>query len=257
MRLKDKVAIITGAGTGIGEAIAHKFSREGAAVLLAGLPSDPVKEVAETIVANGGKAETFLGDLADEAQARACVAAALRRFGQIHILVNNAGIFIANAETDAYRIEDFERTIRSNIRTAFLMTKFALPHLQQTHGNILFTGSEAGINGSANFTPYGASKAFLHLPRCHRYGVDARTGWPLESRNSEDDQRDGSARAARHPGRDGQYFCVSGLGRGELCDGRAAASRRWRHAGQRHGRRIGARRIAASARGDTAAAPFA
>jgi len=162
MRLKDKVAIITGAGTGIGEAIAHKFSREGAAVLLAGLPSDPVKEVAETIVANGGKAETFLGDLADEAQARACVAAALRRFGQIHILVNNAGIFIANAETDAYRIEDFERTIRSNIRTAFLMTKFALPHLQQTHGNILFTGSEAGINGSANFTPYGASKAFLH-----------------------------------------------------------------------------------------------
>jgi NAD(P)-dependent dehydrogenase (short-subunit alcohol dehydrogenase family) len=162
MRLKDKVAIVTGAGTGIGEAIAHKFSREGARVLLAGLPNDPVQDVADAIVANGGEAEVYLGDLAEEAAARACVEAAVRRFGRIDVLVNNAGIFIANAETDAYRIEDFERTVRCNIRTAFLMTKFALPHLQKTRGNILFTGSEAGINGSANFTPYGASKGFLH-----------------------------------------------------------------------------------------------
>jgi len=170
MRLKDKVAIITGAGTGIGEAIAHKFAREGARVLLAGLPSDPVKDVADTIVAAnaaanasaGDEAEVYLGDLAEATQARACVDAAIRRFGRIDVLVNNAGVFIANAETDAYRVEDFERTIRANIRTAFLMTKFALPHLQKTRGNILFTGSEAGINGSAMFTPYGASKGFLH-----------------------------------------------------------------------------------------------
>jgi NAD(P)-dependent dehydrogenase (short-subunit alcohol dehydrogenase family) len=162
MRLKDKVAIITGAGTGIGEAIAHKFAREGARVALAGLPGDPVKDVAEAIVAGGGEAEVYLGDLSEEAEARGCVDAAVRRFGRIDILVNNAGVFIANAETDGYRIEDFERTIRSNIRTAFLMTKFALPHLHKTRGNILYTGSEAGINGSAGFTPYGASKGFLH-----------------------------------------------------------------------------------------------
>lgn len=162
MRLKGKVAIITGAGTGIGEAITHKFSREGAGVFIAGLPGDPVQEVAASVVANGGEAEAFLGDLSEEEQARKCVDAALRRFGRIDVLVNNAGIFIANAETDAYRIEDFDRTIRANIRTAFLMTKFAIPHLHKTRGNILFTGSEAGINGSANFTPYGASKAFLH-----------------------------------------------------------------------------------------------
>jgi NAD(P)-dependent dehydrogenase (short-subunit alcohol dehydrogenase family) len=166
MGLKDKIAIITGAGTGIGEAIAHKFAREGAHVVLAGLPGDPVKEVADAIVAanadQGAQAEVYLGDLAEEGNARACVDAAIRRFGCIDVLVNNAGVFIANAETDAYRVEDFERTIRANIRTAFLMTKFALPHLQKTRGNILFTGSEAGINGSAMFTPYGASKAFLH-----------------------------------------------------------------------------------------------
>jgi NAD(P)-dependent dehydrogenase (short-subunit alcohol dehydrogenase family) len=162
MRLKDKVAVITGAGTGIGEAIAHKFSREGARVFLAGLPSDPVQDVAAAIRANGAEADVFLGDLSDEDQARKCVDAAARRFGRIDVLVNNAGIFIANAETNAYRVEDFDRTIRANLRTAFLMTKFAIPHLHKTRGNILFTGSEAGFNGSANFTPYGASKAFLH-----------------------------------------------------------------------------------------------
>lgn len=162
MRLKDKVAIVTGAGTGIGEAISHKFSREGASLLLAGLPTDPVQDVAATIAAQGGQAESFLGDLSEEGQARSCVEAAVRRYGRIDVLVNNAGIFIANAETNAYRIEDFDRTIRANIRTSFLMTKFALPYLQKTRGNILFTGSEAGINGSANFTPYGASKGFLH-----------------------------------------------------------------------------------------------
>lgn len=162
MRLKDKVAIITGAGTGIGEAIAHKFAREGARLLLSGLPGDPVREVAEAITTAGGEAETYLGDLAEEAQARACVELAVRRFGRVNLLVNNAGVFIANADTEDYRIEDFERTIRGNIRTAFLMTKFALPHLQKTHGNIIFTGSEAGLNGSAGFAPYGASKGFLH-----------------------------------------------------------------------------------------------
>jgi NAD(P)-dependent dehydrogenase (short-subunit alcohol dehydrogenase family) len=162
MSLRDKVAVITGAGTGIGEAIAHKFSREGARMLLAGLPGDPVKDVAAAIAANGGEAEAFLGDLSEEEQARNCIDAAVRHFGRINVLVNNAGIFIANAETDAYRIDDFDRTLRANIRTAFLMTKFAIPHLHKTRGNILFTGSEAGINGSANFTPYGASKGFLH-----------------------------------------------------------------------------------------------
>jgi NAD(P)-dependent dehydrogenase (short-subunit alcohol dehydrogenase family) len=162
MILENKVAIVTGAGTGIGEAIAHKFAREGARVVLGGLPTDPVSDVADTIIADGGDAAAHLGDLAEEGEARALVDFALRRFGQIDVLVNNAGIFIANATTDAYRIEDFDRTLRNNIRTAFLMTKFALPHLRKTRGNIIYTGSEAGLNGSPMFTPYGGSKGFLH-----------------------------------------------------------------------------------------------
>lgn len=162
MRLKDKVAIVTGAGTGIGEAIARKFAREGARLVLAGLPSDPVGDVVGAIREAGGDAQAHFGDLAEEAQARACVDLAVARYGRLDVLVNNAGVFIANATADLYRIEDFDRTVRNNLRTAFLMTKFALPHLQRSRGNILFTGSEAGINGSPMMTPYGGSKGFLH-----------------------------------------------------------------------------------------------
>lgn len=162
MRLHNKVAIVTGAGTGIGEAIAHKFAREGARLVLSGLPHDPVLDVAEAIESAGGIAKAHLGDLADEKQSRACIDLALQTFGSLDVLVSNAGVFIANAETDLYRIEDFDLTVRNNIRTAFLMTKFALPHLQASRGNIIYTGSEAGLNGSPNFTPYGGSKGFLH-----------------------------------------------------------------------------------------------
>jgi NAD(P)-dependent dehydrogenase (short-subunit alcohol dehydrogenase family) len=162
MRLNGKIAIVTGAGTGIGEAIAHKFTQEGASLVLAGLPDDPVEDVARAIIANGGAAVVFPGDLSEPEAAEACIGLALQSYGRIDILISNAGVFIANAETQAYRIEDFERTIRHNVRTAFLMTKFALPHLQKTRGNIVFTGSEAGFNGSPGFTPYGGSKGFLH-----------------------------------------------------------------------------------------------
>ncbi|MDI4665031.1 SDR family oxidoreductase [Xanthobacter autotrophicus] len=162
MRLKDKIAIVTGAGTGIGEAIGHKFASEGASLVLAGLPGDPVEDVVAAIIAEGGAAASFLGDLAEADAASTCVDLAIETYGRLDILVSNAGVFIANAETDAYRIEDFDRTLRANVWTAFLTTKFALPHLRKTRGNIVFTGSEAGFNGSPSFTPYGGSKGFLH-----------------------------------------------------------------------------------------------
>lgn len=161
-RLEGKVAIVTGAATGIGEAIAHKFAKEGAKVVVNGLPGDPVNEVAEAIKKYGGQSTAHIGDVSEESHAQACVHAAITEFGNLHILVNNAGVFLTTAETHHYPVEDFDRTIRMNMRSAFLMTKYALAHLQRTKGNIVSAGSEAGFNGLAQNSVYGGTKGWMH-----------------------------------------------------------------------------------------------
>lgn len=161
-RLKDKVAIITGGGTGIGEAIAHKFAREGARVIVSGLIDDPIEDVANTIRERGGEAVAHGGDVSDEGPAWACIELALTRFGQLDILINNAGVFLDNAMTEDYPIADFDRTVLMNIRSAFLMTRFALPHLQKTCGNIVSAGSESGFLGLPQNTTYGGTKGWMH-----------------------------------------------------------------------------------------------
>jgi NAD(P)-dependent dehydrogenase (short-subunit alcohol dehydrogenase family) len=161
-KLHGKIAIVTGGGTGIGEAICHKFAREGAKVLVNGLRDDPIGDVAAAINEDGGEAIAFSADVSNEAQARACVDAALDHFGQLDVLVNNAGILLVNAETDDTPTDKFDEQIRCNVRSAFLMTKYALPHLRKTKGNIISAGSESGINGQPRDTGYGGTKGFLH-----------------------------------------------------------------------------------------------
>ena len=142
-RLENKVALITGAGTGIGEAIAHKFAREGAKVVLAGLPGDPVADVAAAIQKMGGEAISVTGDVAEEISAQAAVQAAIDKHGRLDILVNNAGVFLDQAEIDKFPVEDFDKTLRDNNRSVFLMTKYAIPHLQKTRGNVVSAVSMA------------------------------------------------------------------------------------------------------------------
>lgn len=162
MRLSSKVAIVTGAGTGIGEAIAVKFAREGAEVIVAGLPDDPLDDVVHEIVDDGGRAVAYKGDLAEEENARACVQAAIDTYGKLDILINNAGVLDAAGAVDAFPLDKFDAMVRNNLRTAFLMTKHALPHLQKTRGCIVSAGSEAGWNGTPMASTYGGTKAFLH-----------------------------------------------------------------------------------------------
>jgi NAD(P)-dependent dehydrogenase (short-subunit alcohol dehydrogenase family) len=161
-KLQEKAAIVTGGGTGIGEAICMKFAREGAKVLVNGLPDDPIEDVADAIREDGGEALAFAADVSDEGQARACVEEAIKRFSRLDILVNNAGVLLVNAETDDFPMEQFDEHIRCNVRSAFLMTKFALPHLKKTRGSILSAGSEGGVNGQPRNTAYGGTKGFLH-----------------------------------------------------------------------------------------------
>jgi 2-hydroxycyclohexanecarboxyl-CoA dehydrogenase len=161
-KLHGKVAIVTGGGAGIGEAISKKFAQEGAKVVVSGFPDDPVIQVADEINKSGGKAVAFLGDLADERDARECVEYAVESFGRLDILINNAGVFPVVDMLEDYSIEAFDYLVRNNIRSAFLMSRFALPELQKTKGNIVSAGSEAGILGIMQNTPYGGTKGFIH-----------------------------------------------------------------------------------------------
>ena len=196
-RLQGKTAIVTGAGAGIGEAIAHKFAYEGASgVLLAGLPGDPIDEVAEAIREQypDTSVETFARDVGSQEAAEACVQAAVDAFGKLDVLINNAGVLPKLAELHEYPIEAFESLVHNNIYTAFHMTRAALPELQKTRGNVVSAGSEAGWNGSPRFVPYGPTKAYIHAlmkgvaGEQGKYGVRANcvcpgpidTGWTHE-----------------------------------------------------------------------------
>src|SRR5215204_6617814 len=92
-RLQDKVAIVTGGGTGIGEAICKKFAREGARVVVSGFPEDPVHDVVREIMKEGGDASPFIADISVEQNALACVQFAVNTYGKLDILINIAGVF--------------------------------------------------------------------------------------------------------------------------------------------------------------------
>lgn len=160
--LQDKVAIITGGATGIGEAVTHKFASLGARVVVCGLPGDPVPEVTRTIQESGGHAISFIGDIAVESQAELCVQAAVEEFGRLDILAHLAAAPLAAMATEHYRVSDFDRVLYANIRSAFLMTHFALPELKKTRGCIVASASEAaGLDLSIN-PAQTATRAWVH-----------------------------------------------------------------------------------------------
>ena len=144
-RLEGKVAIVTGGATGIGEAICKRFCVEGAKVIVNGFPEDPVNEVVEEIRKTGGDVHGFVGDVSVDEIAMECVQFAVKTYKKVDILVNNAGVFPVMEEIHNFPSDAFDYMIKNNMRTAFLMTKYAIPELKKTRGNIVSAGSESGF----------------------------------------------------------------------------------------------------------------
>ena len=126
MKLKDKVAIVTGAGTGIGRAIALAYVQEGASVVLVGRTQETLAKVADEVVALGGEALVVRASVSKPPDVRHVVEEALARFGGIQILVNNAGVFIYKGFLDL-SLKDWDDTIDTNLKGIFLCCQAVLP----------------------------------------------------------------------------------------------------------------------------------
>ena len=159
MILKDKVAIVTGASRGIGEAIARKFCQEGASVMLCSRSAESVAATAESLSGEGGNAKSTQADIANKADVEALVDLTLEEFDRVDILVNNAGI---TRDTLFMRLkdEDWDAVIQTNLTgTAYCMRAVTRPMMRQRGGRIINISSVVGVAGNAGQANYAASKA--------------------------------------------------------------------------------------------------
>lgn len=159
--LHHSVAIVTGAGRGIGRAVALAYAEAGARVVCAARTVADVESVAAEIRAAGGEAIAVRCDVNDDAMRQATVAAALEGFGRITHLVNNAG---GAGPNDPLKMsaEEFEQVLRFNVSSAYALTQLCVPHMRQTgSGNILNITSGAARYAQPQFSAYGAAKAAL------------------------------------------------------------------------------------------------
>lgn len=164
-RLAGKVAIITGAGSGIGRAGAELFAQEGAAIVAADAREDAARETAAAVIAAGGRALAVRTDVAQSADVQAMAGACLERFGRVDILWANAGVLQRAPHSFAYLEdlpeEEWQRVLSINLTGVFLCCKYVIPHLKrQRSGAIVITASVSGMQGHAvGMASYVASKA--------------------------------------------------------------------------------------------------
>lgn len=158
MKLQNKVAIVTGAGKGIGQGIARVFVKHGAEVVLADSDEAAGQQTAEDIRQSGGDALFIKCDVSDEEHVKAMIEATVAKYGQINILVNNAGIGVYKTVLDTSS-EEWDRCLGVNLKGVFLCSKYAIPHIQAAGGgaivNIASVHSYQNVGGTA---PYAASK---------------------------------------------------------------------------------------------------
>ena len=159
-RLANKVAVITGAGSGMGRATALLFAQEGAAVLVADVNEQGGAETVERIDAAGGRGVFLRTDVADSEDVRAMVQRAVDRFGALDVLFNNAGIAGESARLADQSEENWQRVIGVNLTGVYLGMRHAIPvMLERGGGSIISTASVAGMVGWVGAAAYSASKA--------------------------------------------------------------------------------------------------
>jgi meso-butanediol dehydrogenase / (S,S)-butanediol dehydrogenase / diacetyl reductase len=157
-KLDGKIALITGAGSGIGRATAILFAREGAKVAVVDVDEDGAQKAAAEIAKSGGQAFAFKADVSKARDAEAMVAEAVKRYGRLDIIYNNAGIFFP-AQVHSMTEEEWDRMLSINLKGVFLGCKYALADMMKHGGVILATASIAGIEGHNGEPHYGAAKA--------------------------------------------------------------------------------------------------
>jgi NAD(P)-dependent dehydrogenase (short-subunit alcohol dehydrogenase family) len=161
-RLDQKVALVTGGGTGIGRGVAQMLAEEGARVAICGRRSTPLQAAVEVIVAAGGEAFAFPADVSNPEAVERLVQAVRSRFGPVDILINNAGIF---REVEVHKLDQatWDEIMQINLRGPLLLCRAVLPEMRSRRsGHIINISSESGLNFYSGDAAYGVSKHALN-----------------------------------------------------------------------------------------------
>lgn len=169
MRLRNKIAVITGAGSGIGEAASVLFAREGCRVVVTDINKESGNSTVEKIMKNNGESIFVQADISKGEDVKKIFKVAVERYGAIHILYNNAGIFLPNHDGMVTQINEdsWERIINVNLKGTFLCCKYGIPEIIKSGGGaVINTSSSAGVIGVPGCDAYTATKgAIISLTR--------------------------------------------------------------------------------------------
>ena len=161
MRFANKVAILTGAGSGMGRATAIQLASEGANVVLADINEAAAEETKQLVAEYNVGALVVVGDISQPEQSQAVIDKTVEKFGQIDILANIAGVPMAATPLESVEIDLWDKQMQVNVKGPYLLSKFALPFLKETKGNIVNIASIASIRPRPGLTAYCAAKGAL------------------------------------------------------------------------------------------------